>query len=127
MKKFLSLLFLLTVMLMSPLSAYALKYEEAINQSKPMAILVYAPWADNQQTCMQAFKAMEQQYAAQYNFVLINIATADAKAFNKTYHIYPNLPYVLLFKDRGKISRYLKADCVMNNTCFTDKLNLFIN
>lgn len=127
MKKFLSLLFLLAVMLMSPLSAHALKYEEAISQSKPMAILVYAPWADNQQACMQAFKAMEQQYGAQYNFVLLNIATADAKAFNKTYHIYPNLPYVLLFRDRGKISRYLKSDCVMNNSCFTDKLNLFIN
>lgn len=127
MKKFLTFLFLVSVMVFGAQSAKAMKYDEAMAQSKPMAILVYADWADSASTALQVFKSLEQKYNAQYNFVPLNIATADAKSFNKTYHIYPNMPYVLLFKDRGKISRYLQQNCAIDSACFEGKLKMFIN
>lgn len=107
--------------------ANSITYEEALNQSKPMAIMIYADWADNLPETQQIFDAMSALYGKQYNFIKLNIASSDTKAFNKTYHIYPNLPYVLLFKDRGKISRYLQKNCILDKACFASKLDVFKN
>lgn len=123
MKKFLLSLGLLILAGMS--SVQAMTYDEALTQSKPMALLIYADWADNASSALQAFNTMSEQYSTKYNFVKINIATKDAKTFCKTYHIYPNMPYVLLFKDRGRLTRYLQQNCVLDNACFADKLQNF--
>lgn len=123
MKKFLFCIGLL--MLAGFTSVQAMTYEEAINQSKPMAILIYADWADNASNALQMFNTMSEQYSNKYNFVKINIATKGAKTFCKTYHIYPNMPYVILFKDRGRLTRFLQQNCVLNNACFADKLQNF--
>lgn len=127
MKKILTVLFLLTAMVAFSADAYAMKYEEALNQSKPFALLVYADWADNVKEVSQTFSTTGLSYADKYNFVTMNIASPDAKAFNQKFHIYPNLPYVLLFRDKGKFSRYLNKDCILSDTCFKDKLDLFVN
>ena len=107
----------------------AMTFEEGFSQAKPMALLVYADWADDAQKAFQAFTQLGQNpaYAGKYNFITMDIASKDAKAFNQIYHIYPGLPYVLLFKDRGRVSRYLKKDCILDNSCFADKLGLFVN
>ena len=126
MKQILSFLILI-VSIIGCLKADAITYEEALNQQKPVAILVYADWADNLSPIKQAFYNAEIKYGSQYNFVYLNIANSETKLFNKTYHIYPNLPYVLLFKDRGRISRYLQSGCVLDNACFTGKLDVFAN
>ena len=115
MKKILSTLFLLTVILFNALPSKAITYKEATESNKPMAILVYASWVDN----------LEDSQS--YNFVYLDIASEDTKLFNQKYHIYPNLPYVLLFKDRGRISRYLQKNCINDEACFTEKLNFFAN
>ena len=47
MKKILSTLFLLTVILFNALPSKAITYKEATESNKPMAILVYASWVDN--------------------------------------------------------------------------------
>lgn len=127
MKKILSTLFLLTVMFSNTLPSKAITYKEARESSKPMAILVYASWVDNPDGIKSTFNDMENQYGQSYNFVCLDIASNDAKLFNQKYHIYPNLPYVLLFKDRGKISRYLQKDCVNDTACFSEKLKFFLN
>ena len=124
MKKFLALLTLLFVFGFSN-SANALTYEQAMSQSKPVAILVYASWADDINTIIPAFNTMAQNYGDSYNFVLMDIADKSTKAFNNKYHIYPNLPYFLLFKDGGKISRYLKKDCILDSSCFAERLDFF--
>ena len=125
MKKiFISLLLLLTV---STGIVKALTYEQALSDSKPMALLIYATWADNLANVNSVFNNMEQNYSDKYNFVKLDIASNDAKAFNKRYHIYPNLPYVLLFRDGGKVSRYLQNNCITDSACFSEKLNMFTN
>lgn len=127
MKKLLTTLSLVSLIVFGAAKAEAMKFEEALTLQKPVAVLIYAPWADDVANVTQSFNAMEQKYGDKYNFTKINIATEEAKAFNKTYHIYPNLPYVLFFKDKGKITRYLKKDCILDNACFTERLNFFVN
>ena len=104
-----------------------MKYEDAINQSKPIAMLIYANWADEVVPSKQAFNNLAIKYANKYNFVTINIGTEEAKAFNKTYTIYADVPYLLLFKDRGRFSRYIKRDCLLNESCINGKLDIFAN
>ena len=127
MKKLLSSLFLLLLIFVGTQQAKAMKYDQAINQSKPIAIFVYAPWADGYSTMLQSFNSLQQKYGTKYNFVTMNIATDEAKTFNQKFYIYPNLPYVLLLKERGKVVRYLKSECVNDSSCFSNRLDLFNN
>ena len=125
MKKLLSSILLLFSFILTVSVSNAASYEQALSSSKPAAILIYADWADNVQSVLQSFNNMGQQYADKYNFVPLNICKPEAKSFNKIYHIYPNIPYVLLFREGGKISRFLKQDCVTNESCFKEKLDVF--
>ena len=128
MKKVLSgLLFGLLLLFSSVNKTNSMTFEEGIKQSKPMALYLYAGWADNADKGMLAFNNMAQKYSNTYNFITLNIASQEAKAFNKMYHIYPNLPYVLLFRDGVRFSRYLKMDCVLDSSCFSGKLDVFVN
>ena len=102
-------------------------FTQGIAQKKTMAVYLYADWADNAQQGLQIFKQMEQKYSKKYAFVTLNIADADARSFNKTYSIYPNLPYVMLFRDGVRFSRFLNKDCIMNTSCFAEKLDSFVN
>lgn len=125
-KLILSMLTLLTLAT-STQAIKAMTFAEGLNDSKPMALLIYANWADGAADTIGKFKSQQAQYEDRYNFILLDIASEDTKEFNKKYHIYPNLPYVLLYKDNGKVSRYLQKDCVMDDSCFTEKLDFFIN
>ena len=127
MKKLLSSLILLLLFVVGMQQANAMKYDQAINQPKPMAILVYAPWADGYTTMLQSFNSLQQKYGAKYNFVTMNIATDDAKVYNQKYYIYPNLPYVMLFRDKGKFSRFIERNCAQDAQCLSTKMDLFSN
>ena len=127
MKKLLTMLAIICAGAMCTLSTNAATYSEVISQTKPCAVLIYADWADDIQNTLSAFGTTASQNSAKYNFATLNIADEETKKFNKVYHIYPNLPYVLLFKDKGKVSRLLKRDCVESSSCFQEKLNLFAN
>lgn len=126
MKKLFTSLFLL-LLTISTTCVKAITYDDAIAQKKPCAILIYADWADNINSVSSTFNELEKSYVNQYNFVKINISKEEAKAFNKTNYIYPNLPYVMLYKERGRISRYLPQSCVFDSSCIKDKMDLFAN
>lgn len=129
MKKIFTFLFMSILAFSCVQQANAMNYEEGLRLSdkKPMAILIYATWADNYQNYLNAFRGMQSEFAKDYNFVELDIASPDAKAFNSRYHIYPNLPYALMFRDGGKFSRYVQRDCVINDSCFETRLKSFIN
>ncbi len=126
MKKILTLL--AVSLLLITTKANAMTFEEAYAQSsvKPMLILVYADWAENAQSYVQAFNALQAEFGETYNFVTLNIASSDTKAFNARYHIYPNLPYVLMFRDGGKVSRYIQRECILDESCLVPKLKSFV-
>ncbi len=125
MKKVWVSLFLFALIVFGSQKVSAIRYEDAVEQSKPVAIFIYAPWADGLEPMKQAFQGMESSYGSQYNFVWMNIATDEAKVFNQRFYIYPNLPYVLLMRDKGKFLRFLDRKCVLDNACFENKLNMF--
>lgn len=126
MKKFIGILVLL--LFASNIASFAemMSFEQAMKESKPFAVMIYAPWADGLIPTNTAFDELQQKYATEYNFAKIDIATKEAKVFNKTYTIYPNLPYVLLFRNGGKITRYLPQECVQDNSCATQRMDSFI-
>ena len=127
MRKLLISLFLLSLLFFGMNKSQAITYEEAIQQSKPCAILVYASWADNINSYLTVFNNAEKKYAGKYNFVRIDIGKEEAKAFNRTQYIYPNLPYILLLKDRTRMSRCITRDCAVSDSCVSDKLDFFAN
>ena len=128
MKIIFNLFLVLVLTLSTSIKTQAINFEEALNQSdkKPMVVLVYAKWADNYANYLQSFNTAKAEMSSKYNFVELDIATEDTKAFNEKYHIYPNLPYILMFRDGGKVSRYIQKDCALDSKCIISKLKSFI-
>ena len=127
MKNYLTLLLIFLVAIICFQKVQATTYEEIVSSPKPGAVLIYADWADNVQPALAAFGTVEQSFSGRYSFAKINICTKDAKAFNQRNYIYPNLPYVLLFKERGRMSRSVSSDCLLNESCIREKLDIFAN
>ena len=96
MKHFLSFLAIMLLIFGLTLKAKAMDFQKAVNDKKPSVVLIYADWADDAIAVLGQFKGLQAEYSKKYNFVELNIASPETKAFNKTYHIYPNLPYILL-------------------------------
>jgi len=121
-----SIAFLLLVFFTS--NVKALTFQEGLDQSSktPVVVLIYAEWAEKYEDYLSVFRNLEADFEGVYNFVELNIASKDTLDFNKRYHIYPNLPYVLMFKENGKISRYVQRDCAKDESCIKSKLKSFI-
>lgn len=126
MKQFLSFLSILLLIFGLTLKAKAMDFEKAVNGKKPSVVLIYADWADDVDAVMGQFKGLEPEYSKKYNFVELNIASPETKTFNKTYHIYPNLPYILLFKNKAKTTRAVPKDCILNGECIKERLDIFL-
>lgn len=128
MRKFLNILLSLFIFCSCCHSVNALTFEEGFKQSnsKPMMVLVYANWADKYSQIQQVFKSAEQAYGKVFNFVELDIASYDAKFFNSKYHIYPNLPYVLMFRDAGKVTRFVPQNCASDSSCLESRIKSFI-
>lgn len=128
MKKMLNILFLLLLSICTVSKANSMTFEEAFEKSDttPMVLLVYAQWADNYQGHIQQFREAKKQLGDTFNFVEMDIASKDAKAFNSRYHIYPNVPYVLMYRNKGRVSRYIDRNCAAAASCMVPKLKSFI-
>ena len=105
----------------------SVSFDEAFSQAntKPMLVLVYADWADNRDLFLEKFRALEQEFGKEFNYVELDITKPEAKSFNSRYHIYPNLPYVLMYRDGGKVSRYIQRNCVTNESCLVSRIRSF--
>ncbi|MCQ2739860.1 MAG: hypothetical protein MJ237_06500 [bacterium] len=120
------LFILFSVMIFAMSGAYAdMTFTDAQSSSKPMAVLVYASWLDDANSYVQQFNNLKSQFGNKYNYVTIDVATNSAKEYNKRFDIY-KMPYVLLFKSRCKIMRYLETNCMMNNQCITPRMDSFL-
>lgn len=127
MKLLLKSLLILSLSMFFCLKSEALTFADGYEQSakKPMVLLLYADWASNYSGHIDILNSLEKKYSDKFNFVLLNIADSEAAAFNSKFHIYPNLPYVLMFKDGGKVSRYIQRSCAIDYSCIESKMKTF--
>ena len=128
MKIFLNLLFAFVLTITCSLKANSMDFEEAFRQvdKKPMLVLIYADWVDNSKSYVKEFRELEKEFGNTYNFVELDIASKDMKYFNSMYYLYPNLPYLLMFRNAGKISRYIDRNCILDPACSIPKIRSFI-
>ena len=115
------------ILLLTNLQAYSLTFEEALYSQKPCAVLLYANWAEELNAVSSSFDKMAEKYNNKYNFLKIDIANPLAKKYNEKYVIERNLPYAVLYKDRGRFSRKIERNCLIDNSCFKDRLEIFVN
>ena len=128
MKNLFTGLFLFILMSTTCLNAKAVeKFEEYVALSKPCAILIYADWAEKLTEAKASYTNVQSAFAKKYNFASVNIANKEGKAYNQKFDIYKNLPYVVLFKENGKFSRYIQRDCILDTSCIKTKMDLFAN
>ena len=127
MKKVAYLLLVALFLFLGVKANASVSFEEAFSQasSKPMLVLVYAEWADNYEVFLEKFRGLEQEFGNDFNYVELDIAKPEAKSFNSRYHIYPNLPYVLMYRDGGKVSRYIQRNCAINESCMVPRIKSF--
>ncbi len=127
MKKILGIFIIFILVMLFSTKTEAMTFTEAYKEvdTKPIAVLVYAQWADKYQDCVNAFRQSQSRFVNKYNFVELDIATPDTKTFNAKYNIYPDLPYVLILKDSGKLFRFVKKDCILDNSCISNRLYLY--
>lgn len=127
MKKFL-ILMAITFFTVLSVKAELMPFAQAFSatSNKPALILVYAKWADGYSSYIQNFKAIQAEFGTSFNYTELDIASNDAKSFNDKFHIYPKLPYILMFRDGGKVSRYIPRDCASNISCVVSKVKSFI-
>lgn len=127
MKKLFATLFTLLLISVSTAKAEYMSFQDGMANSKPFALLVYANWADDIGQVADQFEKKHDEYLEKFNFGVLDIASQDTKEFNKKFTINTNLPYVILFKDNGKITRYLQKDCILDDSCFDQRLKFFVN
>lgn len=111
------------------LQAHAfMSYEDAYvqNDVKPMAVLVYADWVDNSDKAVSIFNSAQQELGNYYNFVALNISSNDAKSYNEIFSFLPKLPYIMLYRGKGKFSRQLDRNCVYDYSCIVPKMKSFL-
>lgn len=102
-------------------------FAEGINSKKPMIVLLYAPWSKSTKQVTANMAALKKAYGAKANFVLLNIAANDAKYYNDLFPIQPNLPNIMMFKDKAKISKAVSKDCAIDYACVSKRVSQFIH
>lgn len=124
MKKLLSILTL--ILLMVPAQA-ASKYDSAysVSDTTPMAVFVYADWADNYDGYLNVFRTVQQKMGDTYNYVELDIASEDAKAYSEQNVILPRLPYIMLYRSKCKFARLIDRNCASSAECIIPKMKSF--
>lgn len=128
MNLLLKCLFVFLLLVIVNTRCVAMNFAEGYEQTtkKPMILLIYADWATDYKAYIKVLEALEKEYGEKFNFVKLDIAKSETAAFNTKFHIYPNLPYILMFRDGGKISRYIQRNCAIDYSCTEAKMKSFL-
>ena len=106
----------------------AMTFDQAFsaNDTKPMAVLIYADWSNDKDGTLERFRNLSQQMGNKYNYVEINISKAEAQSYMETYQILSKLPYVMLYRSKCKFARYIDRDCTSSVSCMVSKMQTFM-
>ena len=71
MKNLLISMVILSSMVFGVSQCQAATFDELVSQTKPSAVLIYADWANNAQSALNAFNSIQQPFAKRYGFTSI--------------------------------------------------------
>lgn len=129
MRKIFSIFFLVSVLLLGfqrvSAASADLDFEQALNQKKPLLVLIYADWADRASVALNNFNNLKKSHGDKFNYLALNVADPSMKSYNKKYPIAPDMPYMVMFKNKGSVIRYVPSSCVVDNACITKKTTVF--
>jgi len=126
MKRLLLLVTLIVLGITDVSAAVSFSNALANNDNKPMAVLVYADWADGYQNALLQFRRIQKSYGTSFDFVELNITKKEAKEYSDRFKIMAGLPYVMLYKTKCKKARYLDKKCTASYSCVDSKMQTFI-
>ncbi len=134
MKKVLTILVLLIffagISIAAPIgnnSSTGISFKDGLNNKKPMLVFIYAPWSDNSEQLIANMNSLKKVYGNSVNVVSLDIAKPETKDYNDISPIQPQLPHVMMFKDKAKISRYIPKDCALDYACISKRARVFIH
>lgn len=119
---------LIIIMLMSLQANATMKFSDAyeMNDSKPMAVLVYSDKSSDYQFMIAQFKATENKLGDLYNFVELNLSSRDVLDYTQKNVILTNLPYIMLYRSKCKFARVIDSSCAADVSCSVSKMRTFI-
>ena len=119
---------ILSLLLLMPVTYAAMTYTNAysMNNDKPMAVFIYADWADNYETSLSQFRNAQQEMGDLYNYVELDLASKDARAYTEQNVILPKLPYIMLYRSKCKFARLLDRNCSSSSACIIPKMKSFM-
>lgn len=126
MKKIVLLITLIVLGITGVSAAVTFSSALANNGNKPMAVLIYADWADGYQNAILQFRRIQKTYGNTYDFVELNIAQKETKEYSDRYKIMAGLPYIMLYRSKCKIARYIDKKCTSEYSCINSQMQTFV-
>ena len=122
------LLIILGVFLLALKADAAMSFSDAFdeNNTKPMAVLVYADWMNDYENYLATFRGLEREFGNTYNFVEVNIASEDAKDYLERSTILVKPPYIMLYRGKCKFARVIERDFANDSGNISQKMKTFI-
>lgn len=127
MKKYLGIFFVLLLLTAAKSFAAPLSFDEAVADKKPTLVLITAPWSTSSIIAANNFNALKKVHGDACNYVILDIASKDAQSYNRKYAFFPNIPYLMMFKNKAKIQLFVPQSCVLDNACIMKKTSNFLH
>lgn len=121
---FLGALFLLSAI---RTSAAEVNLNQALEQNTPTLVLITAPWAKVSQNAINNFNSLKNVHGDKCNYIILDIASNQAQAYNQKFAFFPNIPYLMMFKNKAKIQLFVPQSCVLDNACIVKKTSNFLH
>ena len=109
-------------------SAEVVSYDSAMSSTNktPVLMLIYADWASDSQACMAQFKRIQEEYGDKFKYVELDVASSDMAAFNAKHQLIQGVPYMMMFRSGGMVSRNVTRDCVKDYSCLKSRVSGFV-
>ena len=118
MKKCLILLILTIIYAAITPTSYAMDYDKAMTQKKPVILYVYMTGCSACKAFDSYYKKAEKEYSQKYNFVKENVyfsKIADTLKIN-------SVPAVFILDTQKKTAARIKWECLSDRACFEQTL-----
>ena len=112
--------------LLFSLSAFAGQFEDASRNNKKVFLYIYTPTCGYCKKFDTNYRKLLSAYGNKCKFVKIDGSTQYGSQIAYKYQVQ-YVPYVVLITTKTKQGQIVPADCLMNYSCVSQKVNSFVN